>query len=501
MSLSQPEAKRGVADGLGRLLTRPQPPFGLRGAIVAVAGPAAVTGLASLIPHRAAAVPALLYLLAVVAAEVVGHLWPALLSAGLSFVFLDYFFTPPLHTFRVNKAEDLLVLAIFLMVAAAVSAALSAALEQRARAEAREHQVGALYNVTSRLLSGDRLDTVLVDLAGSLRRLYGLRGCAIVVLDAGGAEVERAISGAVGGDVSTLPLAANGSPVGRIEMSGAPAGGIGGTERAVLETFAGQLALAIERARLGQEAAGARLEADASRTRAALFSSVTHDLRTPLASITASASSLLDRGVPFSDEQRQDLLRTILEESERLNRLVGNLMDLSRLRAGALTPAKDAIPFDELISSVIGRLKPQLEGRSVRAQLREDIPPVPVDVVQMDQVLTNLIENAARFSPRGTEIVVTAVRWENQVEVRVADHGPGIPPADRSRVFEEFYRRDVGERRGGTGLGLAIARAIVTAHGGSMWIEDTPGGGTTVGFRLPLSVASEGTAMAKGRLR
>ena len=171
-------------------------------------------------------------------------------------------------------------------------------------------------------------------------------------------------------------------------------------------------------------------------------------------------------------------------------------MDLSRLRAGALTPSKDAIPFDELVSSVIGRLRVQLEGRSVRVQIREDIPPVPMDVVQMDQVLTNLIENAARFSPTGTEIVLKAVRWERLLEVKVSDHGPGIPSEDRSRVFDEFYRKDVGGRRGGTGLGLAIARAIVTAHGGSMWIEDTPGGGTTVGFRLPLARTEDGAVSA-----
>jgi two-component system, OmpR family, sensor histidine kinase KdpD len=322
-----------------------------------------------------------------------------------------------------------------------------------------------------------------------------------VVLDRDQRVMDRASSGVVDGEVVTVPLTADGSSVGRIEMAGAPAGSFGSTEQAVLETFAGQLAMAIERARLGQEAAGARLDADASRTRAALFSSVTHDLRTPLASITASASSLLDEGVPFSGEQRQELLRTILEESERLNRLVGNLMDLSRLRAGALTPSKDAIPFDELTSAVIGRLRPQLAGRSVRVQIRDDIPPVPMDVVQMDQVLTNLIENATRFSPGGTEIVLTAVQWQNQLEVKVADHGPGIPSEERARVFDEFYRKDVGERRGGTGLGLAIARAIVSAHGGSMWIEDTPGGGTTVGFRLPLTRTEEGAVTGKGGSR
>ena len=134
----------------------------------------------------------------------------------------------------------------------------------------------------------------------------------------------------------------------------------------------------------------------------------------------------------------------------------------------------------------------------MRVQIREDIPPVPMDVVQMDQVLTNLLENATRFSPRGTEISLKAVKWQDQLEVNVADHGPGIPSEERTRVFDEFYRKDVGERRGGTGLGLAIARAIVTAHGGSMWIEETPGGGTTVGFRLPLTRAEDEAVIGKG---
>src|SRR5439155_15419287 len=175
----------------------------------------------------------------------------------------------------------------------------------------------------------------------------------IVVVDREGREDEGSVSGAVGGDPSPVALAAEGRPVGRIEMFGAPPSGIGGPEGEVLSTFAGQLALALERARLGQEAAEARVEAQASRIRAALFSSVTHDLRTPLASITASASSLLEEGVPFSDDQRQDLLRTIFEESQRLNRLVANLLDLSRIRAGALVPNVEAVPLEDLVSSVV----------------------------------------------------------------------------------------------------------------------------------------------------
>jgi two-component system sensor histidine kinase KdpD len=454
-----------------------------------VAGPLVATGLALLAPGRGNALPALLYLLAVVAAAAVGRVWPALAAAALSFFGLDYYFTEPVHTFAVSKAEDLLALVIFVVVAGAVSAALSAALEQRSRAEAREQEVRALYDVTSRLLSGASVDEVLRDLVWSLRALYGLKGCRIVVLDALGEERQEVSTGAIEGDPAVVPLVANGVRVGRIEMAEGAHGAVGSTE--VLQTFAGQLALAIERARFGAEAARARYEADASRTRAALFSSVTHDLRTPLASITASASSLLEEGVPFSDEQRTELLRTILEESARLNRVVGNLMEISRFRAGALTLSVEAVPIDDLVDTVLARLAPQLRERRVKVNVREDIPPVTVDPVQMDQVLTNLLENAIRFSPPGSELTVTAIRWENQIEVKVADRGPGIPVEDRAQVFEEFYRKDVAGGHGGTGLGLAIARAIVTAHHGAMWIEDTPGGGATVGFRIPISSSVE----------
>lgn len=459
--------------------------------LVAIAGPALVTAIASIPSPRGTAIPALLFLLIVVASAALGHLWPAFLAAGLSFVCLDYFFTSPLHTFVVSKAEDLIALAVFLVVAATVSAAISAALAQRARAESREHQMRALYNVTARLLSGDQLDDVLRDLASSLRMLYGLTGCRVVVLDREGHERERAISGTVESDSTSVPLVAEGRSVGRIEMAGLPTG-LGGAEGEVLDTFAGQLALALERTRLGEEAAEARLEAESSRIRAALFASVTHDLRTPLASIKASSSSLLEEGVPFSDEQRRELLRTILEESERLNRLVANLLDLSRFRAGALVASRDLVPLEDVVSSVVERLRPQLKGHAVRVLVREDIPPVPIDVVQVDQVLTNLIENAQRFSPSGSEIVISAVRWENMVEVKISDQGLGIAREERARVFEEFYRKDVGDRRGGTGLGLAIANAIVAAHGGSMWIEETRGGGATVGFRLPLALPAIG---------
>jgi two-component system sensor histidine kinase KdpD len=195
-------------------------------------------------------------------------------------------------------------------------------------------------------------------------------------------------------------------------------------------------------------------------------------------------TGLLDREAEFSPDERRDLLETIRQEADRLNRLVGNLLDLSRLRAGALTPSKRPAAVDELIEGVVGRMEPVLQAHTVDLHLRDDLPEVPMDVVQVDQALTNILENAAKFSPAGSRILVQAARWEDSVQVRIADQGPGIPPDDRASAFEPFAR---GDREGSaTGLGLAIAHAVVTAHGGTIRIEEAPGGGTAVILRLPL---------------
>jgi two-component system sensor histidine kinase KdpD len=234
------------------------------------------------------------------------------------------------------------------------------------------------------------------------------------------------------------------------------------------------------------------LDAETNQLRAAMFSSVTHDLRTPLASIKAGVTSLLDEGVTLQADQRRELLRTILEETDRLNRLVGNILDLARVRAGALVPAKQPTAIEEVIESVLHRMKPTLSRVRVRTLVRPDIPDVPMDPVQIDQVLSNLLENAARFSPPGGEILLSAAPWQRSVRVRVADQGPGIPPGDRERVFEPFFRHDAGEARTGSGLGLAIARAVVLAHGGRIWIEGSPAGGTAVVFDLPVGDGRSG---------
>ena len=245
------------------------------------------------------------------------------------------------------------------------------------------------------------------------------------------------------------------------------------------------LAQRIRAERREAEARAARQEAEVNRARAALFSSVTHDLRTPLASITASVTGLLADDENYSSTDRRELLGTIHHEAERLNRLVGNLLDLSRMRAGALVPSKTMAGIDEVVGAVAARLRPTLNGHELVVSLPDDAPDVPMDIVQIDQVLTNLLENAARFSPNGSRIGVSVEPLGGVVRVRVTDEGRGIATELRDRVFEPFVR---DEKSPGTGLGLAISYAIVEAHGGRISIEDRRPVGTCVAFELPLNV-------------
>jgi two-component system sensor histidine kinase KdpD len=344
---------------------------GIRSLIVGIALPVAATLLAALPIDVSTTTAALAYVLAVTAAAVVGGLISGLAASLLSFLALNFFFTPPFHTFVVTKAEDLIALVVFLLVSATVGALISTALAQRARAERREHEVRE-----------------------------------------------------------------------------------------------------------------AREEAETNRARAALFSSVTHDLRTPLASITAAVTTLLADDGSVAPDDRRELLDTIHHEAERLNRVVGNLLDLSRMRAGALVPAKKPAAVDEVIEGVLARLEPMLRNHELRVDLPDDLPDVPIDVVQIDQVLTNVLENAARFTPPGRHIDVSARAPDAVVRVRIADEGRGLGLSEREHVFEPFVH---AEDSSGTGLGLSIARAIVEAHGGAIWFEDGLGPGAAVVFELPRS--------------
>lgn len=458
---------------------------------MAVLGLASATGLALLLQPERELGAVSIYLLAVVVAAALGGLWAGLVSSVLGFLALNYFFTEPLHTFRVANREDVVALVVFLVVALIVGSLVARAVDEGARAARREREARLLNYFATKALSGEPLDRVLNDLAASLVDALRLVGCEIHASAAGREyDVRRDDPNASRGTAVELPITRGEEAFGTLTAA-QPSDGdpLSGDDRRLLEAAARQIAVVLERARLDKQVADARLEVERSQARAALFSSVTHDLRTPLSSIKTAVTSLLQDDVRFDADQKHELLRTVLEETDRLNRLVGNILDLARVRAGALVPVKQPTAIDEIVASVLHRMQPVLRGVRVRTILR-DAPDVPADPVQIDQVLTNLLENAVRFSPRGGEVVVSIAPWHGGVQVRVADHGPGIAPEDRERVFDAFAR---GRVRGpvlgggaGAGLGLAIARAIVLAHGGRIRIEGAPGGGTAVVFELPL---------------
>lgn len=461
---------------------RPPPPA--RSLSLAVAGPATAVALGLAVDRDSVIAATSVALLAVVVAAAFGGHLGGLTASVVGFLALNFFFTAPYHTFVVGHPADFVALLVFLAVSTLVGALLARAIDERARAERRGAELAFLDHTTAQLVSGEPLDAVLRRCAQEIVGLFALAGCQILLH--GGEPITAAGEAAPGDLCVTVPLGAAGSRGELTVWRSAGAAEFNRTERSFLQALAVQLGLALERADLDEQAAAARVEAQASALRAALFSSVTHDLRTPLSSIKASAGGLLDRGATHTDGQRDELLHTIVEEADRLNRLVGNLLDLARMRAGVLTPARELVWVPDLIGAVLHRMRASLTGLEVRVDIRGELPGCLADPTQLDQALTNVIENAARFSPPGGELRITATRWRDGVQIRVADEGPGIAVEERDRVFEEFYRKDTRTGRGGTGLGLSIARAILFAHDGRIWVEGSPRGGAAVVLELPV---------------
>ncbi|MEA2432777.1 MAG: two-component system, OmpR family, sensor histidine kinase KdpD [Actinomycetota bacterium] len=463
----------------------PSKPRAWRAFLAAVVGPALVTLLAVPKENPPETVVAVLYVLAVVIAAGVGGAGAGLAASVLSFLTLNFFFTPPLHSFGVGTFAHLAALIVFLIASGIVGMLFSSAVSQRARAERREVETRLLNQLATRLLAGDEVEKVLAGFADDVCKTLSVGRCEITTSFTEPVVIPL---DAPAGDVYSVELVAQGRNIGSMTIADPPAGAeLDQDQRRTVDALAGQLAVALEAMRLSLEVRNAELEAEASRMKAALFSGVTHDVKTPLGAITTSVTSLLD-GVGFSSEARREHLETIKQEAERLNRVVNNLLDLARVRAGALVPHKSPSPIDELMESVVGRLRPLLEGREVDIRLGDHLVDVPMDVVQVDQVLTNLVENAIKFSPEASPITLTAMGDSSGVRVTVSDKGTGIPKANLARVFEPFETG--GEKNSGTGLGLAIARAIVAAHGGRIWASAAPGGGTAITFELPCAELS-----------
>ncbi len=460
-----------------------------RGGLLAVLTPA-VAGLVSIPLSRSGPAAAIaLFLLAIVIASVAGGLYSGVVAALLSSMALPFLYGAPRFRLRLNGTEEVVTAVVFLAVALVVGLLVGGASEERTRAARREREARLLGYLSTKLASGEVPDRVLDDFASVLLEPFGLARCEITV-ELAGSQLHALASRAelpAGGPDSVVPLVVGTVAFGTLRVE-RPEGRrpLNEEELELLRAAATQAAAALDRARLDARARMAQLDAETNQLRAAMFSSVTHDLRTPLASIKAGVTSLLDPSVEYDHAQETELLTTILEETDRLNRLVGNILDLAKIRAGALTPSRMDASLDESVEATIARMRPRLPIRIVMT-IDDDLPDVPVDGVQMDQVLTNLLENAARYSPPDGTIEVFVMPQDDRVRVRVVDQGPGIPEKDRERVFEAFYRGARNPETPGSGLGLAIANAIVTAHGGRIWVEAAPVGGTAVIFELPVA--------------
>ena len=467
-----------------RALHLPRRRLGTWGTVAAaVVPPAAVSLLAIGGRHPPTTAVALLYVLGVVGSTSVGGYVAGFIGAILSFLSLNFFFTRPLHTFAVASTTDLSALVVFFGVSLGVGALLSASIRDRKRAERRELELRVMNRLMASLLAGEALESVLDRSSADINDMLGSSRC--LISTDGGIEIDlRREDHALQGRPFEVRLRAKDRQVGSMSVWPSVGPRLAADQVQVVEAFGKQLALALEGARLTEEVRRTELEAEAHRLKASLFSGVTHDVKTPLAAITASVTSLLD-GRGFTAAQSREHLEMIKQEAERLHRVVNNLLDLARLRAGAHHPSKEPAAIEEVIESVVVRMRPRLGDREVVVRVADDLPDVPMDVVQIDQVLTNLLENAAKFSPSG-ELEVSAVGGPENVRVTVSDRGPGVPKGQEDLIFEPFHKGD-GDQTG-SGLGLAIARAIVTAHGGRIWVGRPPRGGAAFTFELPRSV-------------
>jgi two-component system sensor histidine kinase KdpD len=466
-----------------------------RQVIAALLPPVVATVIATELHPDGTGVPVSLYVVAVVVAAALGGRRSGLVAAVLAAVGFVFFFTDPRYTLRIDRQEQVVSSVLFVATALIVGGLFSRLVDSGARAARGERDARLLASLSTLLVSGEPLPSVLEDAATLLVDGVGVAGCTIEVEFAG--ETLASSAGSVSGPLVPFPIEQAGARLGRVSVAPDPLGsGLEADRRDVLKAAAAQVGVLVLRRRLDQQVRSAEMAVEANELRAALFSSVTHDLRTPLASILAGVTTLRSAGAVLDEDRRAELLDTVAAETERLDRLVGNILDLARVRADALKPERERLSADELLDAILTRMRPRLRGVKLHRVVRDDVPDVWADPVLLDQAITNVLDNAVEHAGSGGAVDVSVAGYRGGVEIRIADDGPGIPTAERERVFEAFYRGAGGvadPKRPGSGLGLAIARAIAMAHGGAVRAEGSPRGGAAIVFSLP--VWNEGTGM------
>lgn len=454
----------------------------------------------------------MIYLLGVLAVAVRGYRGPAALASSLSVLAFDYSFVPPRFELTVADVQYFWTFLVMFITAMTISH-LTIRLRREAES-AREGQkrTAIMYAFTQQLSSAHGTDKVLQVAVNHVAEVFGSATAAFVPDESSRLQLKAWSEGsqspgekeagvaqwvydrwqAAGLGTQSLPeegslyVPLQGSErlmgVLRIEPQSrerllAP------EQRMLVDSFAHQIGLALEVDRLVESAQGAELEAETERLRSGLLSSVSHDFRTPLTAILGAATALLQRGDVADNPSARDLLEGIQNETERLSRLVHNLLEATRLESGAVKARKELVPIEETIGSALGRLEKNLTDKEVIVDIPEDLPLIPMDPLLMEQVFINLLENAGRHTPAGGAINLRAKAEGGSVLVSIEDRGRGLKPEDLSRVFEKFYRDPSSP---GAGLGLAICRSVIAAHGGKIWAENAVDRGAVFNFTLPL---------------
>ncbi|MFF7594255.1 ATP-binding protein [Streptomyces mirabilis] len=441
------------------------------GWVVGVGGPVVLALLLNTI-DLGLANDMLLFLTVTVAAALLGGLFPALASAAFGSLLLNYFYTPPLHRLTIADPKNIVAIAIFVGVAVSVASVVDLAARRTHQAARLRAESEILSFLAGSVLRGE---TSLEALLERVRETFGMESVAL--LERAGDVDPWTCAGSVGPRSPKRPEDADvDMPVGdhmALALSGRV---LPASDRRVLAAFAAQAAVVLDRQRLQHEADQAKELAEGNRIRTALLAAVSHDLRTPLAAIKAAVSSLRSDDVAWSEEDQAELLEAIEEGADRLDHLVGNLLDMSRLQTGTVTPLIREIDLDEVVPMALGGVPED----SAELDIPETLPMVAVDPGLLERAVANLVENAVKYSPTDEPVLVSASAMANRVEVRVVDRGPGVPDEAKDRIFAPFQRYGDAPRGAGVGLGLAVARGFAEAMGGTLNAEDTPGGGLTM---------------------
>jgi two-component system sensor histidine kinase KdpD len=433
---------------------------------------------------------ALLYLIPIGVITTTSGFTPGIISAVFSFFAFNYFFVKPYYTLAVHRPLDLVILTIFLVVSVVLSRLVGKAQAGLAAANAREREATQLYELSTALAGLHDEFTVAQILGRQVSAL--LMGEYVEVNITGAQAVHFCLPQGVQPNRPpelTVPIQAARSTLGEILLWRVKPP-ISTGETRLIQTFASQAALALERARLAQAESRAKVLEESDRLKSAILSSVSHELRTPLSTIKAAASSLRGNEVGWDSPARVELIAAIDDESDHLNMLVGNLLDMSRIESGALKPKREWNILSEIVGSVTARMKYSAEEHKVEIDIPESLPFIPADYVQMEQVFTNLISNSVKYAPANSLIRIRASIEGECIRVQVSNQGPQIPPEHLERIFDKFYRINEADRVTGTGLGLSICKGIIEAHGGKIWAENLRDG---LAFNFTLPLTWEGT--------